>query len=225
MLDFGLNNPNPKFKIHNQKLFYFFSYFRKKTILLIDLSFTSGIQPAKGKILISDPFLDEDYFRRSVLYLCEHNKDGSFGFVLNNFININLHELDETFPEIQTHISIGGPIESNSLYFVHTLGDKIQNSIHVHDGIYLGGDFQELSNLVKEDITLINQIRFFIGYAGWSPNQLDDEIAKNAWLVVKLKSKDDLFSSTNKHSWKSYMEGLGGKFKIISKFPLDPRDN
>lgn len=192
---------------------------------MIDLSFTGSLQPAKGKILISDPFLDEDYFRRSVLYLCEHNKDGSFGFVLNNFININLHELDENFPKINTNISIGGPIESNSLYFIHTLGDKIQNSILVKDGVYLGGDFQELSNLVREDITLINQIRFFIGYAGWSPNQLNDEISKNAWVVIQLNSKNELFNSPDKHSWKSYMEGLGGKFKIMSKFPIDPRDN
>lgn len=192
---------------------------------MIDLAFTNSLEPAKGKLLISDPFLDEDYFRRSVIYLCEHNNEGSFGFVLNNFININLHELDENFPEIPTHISLGGPIEPNSLYFLHTLGDQIQNSILVSDGVYLGGDFQELSNLVKEDFTLIDQIRFFIGYAGWSPDQLEDEITKNAWVVMNLKSKEDLFNTSNAHSWKSYMENLGGKFKIMSKFPLDPRDN
>ncbi len=192
---------------------------------MIDLAFTGKLKPEKGKLLISDPFLDEDYFRRSVIYLCEHNDDGSFGFVINNFIGINLHELDENFPDIQTHISLGGPIEPNSLYFVHTLGDQIENSVQVEKDIYLGGDFQQLTKLVQNDNTLVQKIRFFIGYSGWAGDQLEDEIQKNAWIVRDLKSNDDLFSSVDKQTWKKFMDELGGKFKIMSKFPIDPRDN
>ena len=192
---------------------------------MIDITFINDLKPEKGKLLISDPFLDEDYFRRSVIYLCEYNSEGSFGFVLNNYIGINLHELDETFPEIQTQISLGGPIEPNSLYFIHTLGEQVQNSVLVSHGVYLGGDFQQLSNLVKEDSSLIHQIRFFIGYAGWSGDQLDDEIDKNAWIVADLKEGPKLFESMSNQTWKKQMEELGGKFKIMSKFPIDPRDN
>ena len=118
---------------------------------MIDLAFINSIEPDKGKILISDPFLDEDYFRRSIIYLCEHNEEGSFGFVLNNFISVNLHELDETFPEIETQISLGGPMEINSLYFIHSFGEIIQNSVLITEGVYLGGDFQELTTLINED--------------------------------------------------------------------------
>lgn len=183
------------------------------------------MEPAKGRLLISDPFLNEDYFRRSIIYLCEHNNEGSFGFVINNFISINLHELDENFPEIETQISLGGPIEINSLYFIHTLGDKIQNSAHISDGIFLGGDFQELSTLIKSDANIIKQVRFFIGYAGWSSDQLANEISSNSWLVFEPKSNRDLFETKSKFSWKKYMHDLGGKYKIMANFPIDPRDN
>lgn len=192
---------------------------------MIDLTFKNTIKPGKGKILISDPFLDEDYFRRSIIYLCEHNDEGSFGFVLNNFISVNLHELDESFPNIETQISLGGPMEINSLYFIHTFGDQIQNSVMITDEIYLGGNFQELTTIIKEDETQINQVLFFIGYAGWKADQLETEISINSWIVTDFNIKENLFKPKNKQTWKRYMYDLGGKFKIMSKFPIDPNKN
>lgn len=191
---------------------------------MIDLTFTNPVEPEKGKFLISDPFLNEDYFRRSIIFLCEHNDEGSFGFVINNFISVNLHELDENFPKIETQISLGGPIEVNSLYFIHTFGEQIQNSAIITEGIYLGGDFQELSNIIKKDETLINQVRFFIGYAGWSAGQLEKEITSNSWIVIDVDSTD-IFKTKAKQNWKRYMHDLGGKFKIMSKYPIDPNTN
>ena len=192
---------------------------------MIDITFSNNLEPEKGKLLISDPFLDDDYFRRSLIYLCEFNKEGSFGFVINNFISINLHDLDESFPEIETQISLGGPMEINSLYFIHTLGDKINNSLLINENIYLGGDFQQLSTFIKEDESIIKNVRFFIGYSGWEANQLDTEIRNNSWIVSEMNSPSMLFGSQSKLTWKRYMYELGGKFKIMSKFPIDPKDN
>lgn len=190
---------------------------------MIDLTFTNSEKPEKGKLLISDPFLNEDYFRRSVVYLCEHTPEGSFGFVINNFISINLCELDESFPNIELQISIGGPMETSSLYFIHKLGDKIENSVLISEGVYIGGDFQQLSAYMKENSDIISNVRFFIGYAGWKENQLADEITMNSWIVSELKSPFNLFET--RQSWKRYMDELGGKFRIMSKFPIDPNDN
>ena len=192
---------------------------------MIDITFSNNLEPEKGKLLISDPFLDDDYFRRSLIYLCEFNKEGSFGFVINNFISINLHDLDESFPEIETQISLGGPMEINSLYFIHTLGDKINNSLLINENIYLGGDFQQLSVFIKEDESIIKNVRFFIGYSGWEANQLETEIRNNSWIVSEMNSPSMLFGSQSKLTWKRYMYELGGKFKIMSKFPIDPKYN
>ena len=153
---------------------------------MIDIAFTNNIKPEKGNLLISDPFMDEDYFRRSIIYLCEHNNEGSFGFVINNFITINLNDLDEKFPYIETQISLGGPMEINSLYFIHTLGEKIENSVLVKNDIYLGGNFKQVSQLLKDDPTLLKHFRFFIGYAGWESKQLINELETNSWIVSEL---------------------------------------
>jgi len=192
---------------------------------LIDITFQNEEDPAKGKLLISDPFLDEDYFRRSVVYLCEHNIDGSFGFVVNNFISINLNELDESLPKVEAQISLGGPMEVNSLYFIHQFGDQIQNSAEISDGVFLGGDFQQLSNKIVEDQSNISKVRFIIGYAGWKRKQLKEEIKSNAWIVKELSSPLQLFESQSRLSWKRVMFDLGGKYKIMSKFPLTPMNN
>ncbi len=192
---------------------------------MIDITFSNSEALDKGKLLIAEPFLDEDYFRRAIIYLCEYNTEGSFGFVINNFINIKLSDLDETFPSIETKISLGGPMEINSLYFLHKLGDKIQNSTLVSNDVYIGGDFQELSNLIKEDESYLKDVRFFIGYSGWGPEQLETEIKNNTWVVSSNKAENILFESQAKQSWKRYLHDLGGKYKIISKFPLDPNNN
>ena len=192
---------------------------------MIDITFSNSEALEKGKLLIAEPFLDEDYFRRAIIYLCEHNNEGSFGFVINNFINIKLSDLDETFPDIETKISLGGPMEINSLYFLHKLGDKIQNSALVENGIYIGGDFQELTALIKEDNAIMNEVRFFIGYSGCAADQLESEIKNNTWIVSDNNAENILFESQAKQTWKRYLRDLGGKYKIISTFPLDPNNN
>jgi putative transcriptional regulator len=136
-----------------------------------------------------------------------------------------LSDLDETFPDIETKISLGGPMEINSLYFLHKLGDKIQNSALVENGIYIGGDFQELTALIKEDNAIMNEVRFFIGYSGWAADQLESEIKNNTWIVSDNNAENILFESQAKQTWKRYLRDLGGKYKIISTFPLDPNNN
>jgi len=192
---------------------------------MMDLSFTSSKVPAKGSLLLSDPFMDEDYFRRSIVYLCEHNNDGSYGFVLNNFLPINLKDLGDNFPDIETQITLGGPLDRENLYFLHTLGNKIDNAILIKDNIYIGGDFQKLSELLSSDQKLVNKVRFFVGYSSWSIGQLKDEMKNNSWLSVKLLSKKDLFEDKLKITWSKYMKAQGGKFKILSDFTISPINN
>jgi len=192
---------------------------------MIDLSFKNSEKPAKGKVLLSDPFMDEDYFRRSMVYLCEHNADGSYGFVLNNFLPINLKDLGDNFPDIETQLTIGGPIDKDNLYFLHTLGDVLENSIPIKDNICLGGDFETLSKLLSENKKLIQKVRFFVGYSGWTVNQLENEINENSWIVVNLGKKSDLFSSKLTQTWNKYLKKQGGKFEIIADFTINPRYN
>jgi putative transcriptional regulator len=92
----------------------------------LDFSFKNNEPTVKGSILISDPFSDDVYFGRSVVLICEHNEEGTFGFVLNNYIDVDLHQLDESFPDIQAKISFGGPVSKENLYYIHLMTSVIR---------------------------------------------------------------------------------------------------
>ena len=192
---------------------------------MLDISFTNKLAPKKGRILISDPFEGDEYFERSVVYLCEHSKEGSFGFVLNNLVDINIQELNPDFPEITIPMSLGGPVETESLYFLHTIGHELNESIELQKGIYIGGDFDQLAKIVKEEQFTNHQIRFFLGYSGWEAKQLEEEIADHVWIVSEIDSLDEIMNTTIEDPWKYFIQKLGGKYKLIADFPINPNQN
>jgi len=176
-----------------------------------------------GKILISEPLLDDYYFKRSIIVLTEHNEDGSVGFVINNPVDVKLNELIPDFPDFDANISIGGPVGTDTLQFIHSLGKKVKDSILIKPGLYWGGSFDSISELIKKNEISKNEILFFLGYSGWSPNQLNDEIKRDSWVVSELSSTSIL--SNNKNIWDEAITKLGTKQKIWTNFPSDPELN
>jgi putative transcriptional regulator len=196
-----------------------------KTRFVIDLAFKNTKKPNVGNVLISDPFLDEDYFRRSVILLCDHNSEGSFGFVLNNYLEIDLHEVDHLFPDISARISVGGPVETQSLFFIHSFGDKIEGGIPINDELCFGGDYEQIQELIETDKNSAAKIRFFLGYSGWGEQQLSDELKENAWIVADNITTHEILSTSDDQFWNHCLEKQGERFKTISKFPINPQDN
>ncbi len=192
---------------------------------VIDFDFSNNNQPEAGSLLISEPFLADQYFTRSVIYLCEHNDNGSFGFVLNKYIDYEVEDLLPNELSSEMKISIGGPVDGKNLFFVHSLGDQLENAIAVDKDIFIGGDFEKLKGLLKDDPNLLKQIRFFIGYSGWSPGQLQDELEEKSWIVLNGIPSSTILSTNDENLWKTIMSKLGGKFKVMSEFPVDPNLN
>ena len=164
-----------------------------------------NLVPQQGRILISEPLLSDAYFKRSVILITEHSDQGAVGFVLNKPIEIPLN------------------VAKDTVHFLHTLGNLVTDSVHVIDNIYWGGDFDVLKELIGEGMVKKDQVRFFLGYSGWSPNQLEDEIAENAWIVAEVDPKKLMFE--DKNIWKKTLENLGKKYKIWSNFPENPAMN
>lgn len=191
---------------------------------MIDITFSTNADPENGSLLIADPFASDDYFTRSVVLLCNHDADGSFGFVLNNYIDVELHQLLPGFPEIKTKVSIGGPVETDSIFFIHTL-DSIKDGMDIGNGLKFGGTFSNMVEELRNNPELINQVRFFMGYAGWTKNQLEKEMKSNGWIVSKEFNVTELFQNFSIDLWKEIMEKKGGKFKLMKDFPLDPNNN
>ena len=175
----------------------------------------------KGRILISEPFLSDHYFRRSVVYLTEHNEEGSFGFVLNKPVEIKINEIVDDFPESDFPISVGGPVSNNTVHFMHTLGEMVPNSVAVADGIWWGGDFDHIKALISSGVVNQDQLRFFLGYAGWSAGQLKAELEEHAWLVGKI-SPGMVMKGMESEFWSDTLGRYNNKYKAWANFPEDP---
>lgn len=182
------------------------------------------LPPAKGRILISEPFLQDNYFKRSIVLLTEHSDTGTVGFVLNKPLNIYINEIMSDFPECDIMVSLGGPVNTNTIHYIHTLGDIVPDSIKVKDNIYWGGDFNVIKKLIKSKNLNKDNIRFFLGYSGWYPGQLENELAENAWVVAEISS-EEIMQPMNQNKWKSTLKRLGKKYRMWAEFPENPELN
>lgn len=199
----------------------------RTTFVLSMIRFTPSNQalPKAGDILLSEPFLDDPYFGRKVVLLCEHNDEGSFGFVLNNFVDIDVDEVMDDLPKLNTRISVGGPVKNGNLYYLHTRAD-IADSIPVVDGVHMGGDFEQIQSMLKEGVLNSHEIRFFIGYSGWSPSQLQEEIRSRSWFVADASQRDIMRTDEeNETFWKRLISDMGDGFTHIANAPSDPSLN
>jgi putative transcriptional regulator len=182
------------------------------------------ITPSRGTLLIANPFLKDPNFIRTVIFLCEHNEDGSFGFVLNKKFPRTLEEL---VPEISSGsfpVFQGGPVQRDALHFLHQYPQLISGGEEVLPEVYWGGNFESLLvNLNNNDITH-NRIRFFIGYSGWSEGQLENELKEESWLTVKATRKL-IFETKPEDVWKNSLRHLGGNYEMMINFPIDPQLN
>lgn len=177
----------------------------------------------KGKILIAEPFLGDPNFERSVILLCDHNENGSFGFVLNQETDLNLGDLitKNVYPDIK--VNVGGPVQKDTLHFLHTQPQLIKGGLEILDGLYWGGDFNDMVDKLNLGLIKINQIRFFIGYSGWSAGQLDSEIKRNSWILSNANAENIMY--TTKEYWREALKKMGGDYKVMSNYPVDPRLN
>lgn len=180
--------------------------------------------PKQGSLLISEPFSQDSFFKRSVVLLTEHNENGSLGFILNKPVKMPLTDIVNDFPDIKSTVSIGGPVNTDSIFFIHTLGNAIPNSIQVYDNIYWGGNFDILQLLIKSGAVKNHQVRFFIGYSGWRPQQLNNELERNFWIVSNKKPNNIMVENDEK-VWRESLGLLGDKYRIWTNFPDNPMHN
>jgi len=190
----------------------------------INISPENKLPPKKGRLLVSEPFLADPYFKRTVVLLCEHNAEGSFGFILNKFIDVSVNDLVDDLPKISTRISMGGPVQSGNLYYIHTLGEQLEGSIEIVNGIYMGGSFESLKLLMRSGDVKKSQVRFFVGYAGWGQDQLKDEMTERSWLVTKGDAKT-IMDIKSDDVWRHTLESMGDEFALLANFPEDPSLN
>jgi len=191
------------------------------------MSFTfkieTGVQPTGGKILIAEPLLSDPHFQRGVVYLCEHNEEGSYGFVVNKPLDKTLDYFIDALDVENIPVYLGGPVDSSSLHFLHIRGDLLGGESN-DNGIFFDGDFSQAVSSLKNKEMSTNEILFFLGYAGWSPGQLKEEVHKKSWLVAETNQLN-LFTQKSETLWKESILALDQEYHILTTLPKDPNLN
>ena len=180
--------------------------------------------PTKGSILLSEPFLKDPNFARSVVLLTEHNDEGSIGFILNRPISYKINEIIEDFPDFDAPVYLGGPVQRDSLHFIHRIQALAEDGDEIAPGVYWGGNFEKLKSLIRLNIIHPNDIRFFVGYTGWGPNQLEGEMQTRSWILSRTGGHYT-FSEKSESLWGEILQAMGGKYKAMAHYPTDPSLN
>ena len=179
-----------------------------------------------GTLLISQPFLGDPHFERSVVLLCRHQPgEGAFGLVLTRRTAAVLGEALVLPPGPAAAVPLyeGGPVQRDTLHFVHRYA-PLPGATSLGDGAYWGGDFDLLISLINKGVILPDDVRCFIGYSGWSAGQLEQEIAGGSWFRQPA-SAGKVFTLRSDAFWQGILREKGGRYRALSNYPLDPRLN
>lgn len=180
--------------------------------------------PEKGDILLAEPFLRDSKFKRSVIYLCEVNLDGAYGVIMNQPLPVHISDIIDDFPNSEIKANYGGPVSENQLFYIHNL-DQLNDAEEINEQHYFGGSFDELKNLFLLDKITEQNVRFFVGYAGWSYDQLMDEINEKSWVVYKQPTHHTILNVDQKDLWRKLMLELGEPYTRMVDFPFNFEQN
>lgn len=178
-------------------------------------------QIQKGTLLIATPEIDMGIFTRSVILVCEHNPNGSFGLVINKTLHLELpEEILNINNVVNPHVGIkaGGPVQTNQMMLLHTSDTIPHQTLQVCDGVFLGGDLQFLQDSVASQSG--PQIHLCFGYAGWGAGQLEREFLDGHWFICP-GSPRYIFNVTSERLWPTILRDMGGRYATLSMIPED----
>lgn len=180
--------------------------------------------PIPGSLLVAEPPMPDPNFKRTVILLCEHSLEGSFGLVLNRPAHVKLSEVATIDLPFDATLWHGGPVQPETLHYLHPYGDDLEGALPVLDGVYWGGDFEALAEGLGSERLDPERVRFFVGYSGWGAGQLDAEVEDGSWIVLDGTS-GVAFAEEDDELWRQILRDLGGEYALLANFPDDPRMN
>lgn len=175
----------------------------------------------KGTFLIATPDVSSGIFFRSVLLLCEHSPNGSFGIVINKKLDLDLPEEIFAFDHlVNPNVSLraGGPIQTNQMMLLHSSEKVPEQTIEICEGVFLGGDLQFLQESISSHDG--PHLRLCFGYTGWQSGQLEREFLDGGWFLCPASSKH-IFETPPEKLWQELLRELGGKYATFSMIPED----
>ena len=165
-------------------------------------------------VLISMPHIDDSLFGNSVIFMCEHDKKGAMGLIINKRfeknelteLSANMNESSSEILNSVPNIYLGGPVLVERGILLHSEKLYSKSSIKISDDFFISSDKEVLLNMVKDKKAKKN--RLFLGHSGWSPGQLETEIKNGDWLVQET-SPDFIFNIPAKEMWNLSVQSFG----------------
>nr|MDE6079950.1 YqgE/AlgH family protein [Duncaniella sp.] len=195
---------------------------------IFNIDIPSETPLGNGKILVAEPMLRENYFNHAVICIFDHDDSAeTLGIVLNNQSAHHLHELISGVKEgLRIPVYVGGPVATDHLYFLHTLGEIIPGSREIIPGLWIGGDFDAMLKYVNDGYPVDDTMRFFVGYSGWSPGQLLEELSRHVWAVAEAPAPSVLMASPGNDSlWHTMVRRLGPAYRSWLYHPRNTTAN
>lgn len=187
---------------------------------------SNTLEVSMGDILVAEPFLNDSYFERSVILMVDNDdNDGSFGVMLNKRLRLSIHDIVKGFPEFYSDVYLGGPVNTDQVFFMHTIGESVPRSIDMGNGLFWGGNIYALKPMIQNDMIEAEDVKFFLGHSGWEPQQLREELRLNSWVVAKNIQCSDIMNTEPNQMWSKFANIASKNHKLWNKFPVDPSDN
>jgi putative transcriptional regulator len=175
-----------------------------------------------GQLLVASPGLHDPNFRRTVVLVTEHNEDGAAGLVLNRPTDA---EVSDVVPQLESLVDdgdliyMGGPVQPNGVLVLGEFLDPADAAVPLFGSL----GFPALDE-PDEVVPLTTRRRIFAGYAGWGSGQLEDELAREDWILEPAQN-DDAFTETPDDLWADVLRRKGGIYELVARMPEDPSVN
>lgn len=183
--------------------------------------------PQIGSFLVAEPFLREQYFNHAIILLADYFPGKSaMGIVMNKPTGYMLNELltSVNFKD-DIRVFCGGPLSSDRLFYIHRMPDLISNSTPLGNGLWIGGDFDDICSYIEQGMPCTDNIRFFIGYSGWDAGQLDSELKQKVWASTDIPEDFQALSGEEDHYWHHVVKKMGQNYHGWRFQPMNPQDN
>ncbi|EKJ88150.1 putative transcriptional regulator [Leptospira meyeri] len=180
----------------------------------------------RGKLLISNSSVIQDFFHKSVVLMVDHDDDGAFGLVLNKPTDQTMESLIKNLPDTayaSKQVFSGGPVDNMFVSILHNGKQTEDPGVEIVPGIYMARSFDTMIEVLSSDQI---QFRVLQGYAGWSSGQLESEFERLSWVVSDLVDESIVFSEDESEVvWREALRNKGGIYKYFVDHTKDPSLN
>ena len=179
-------------------------------------------EPQRGALLIAKPTVDDTCFSRAAIITVNHSKRGSMGLIINKPSGLTLNEaIDGLLTDEDIPLYLGGPVNTELLFYIHTLGDIITDAKPIGNGMFVGGSYDAMKRYINSGAPVNGNVKFMLGYSGWAASQLSAEIGMHDWAVSYDVDSALVLSNNSDDIWQQLVTRMGERYKMWQNWPSD----